>query len=104
MAEGLPITTEGLTMSGDNYLGRNSNGTCFGYSVPSSKRKRTAIKPRSNAYNGSCYRAVQPRARAVRQVTQNNAGKKTPGVDGKTALSTKERLQLCRKLNKHWYT
>ncbi|MBC6419739.1 MAG: reverse transcriptase N-terminal domain-containing protein [Prochloron sp. SP5CPC1] len=46
---------------------------------------------------------MQPRARAVQQVTQNNRGKKTPGVDGKTALTTKERLILCQSLNKHWY-
>jgi len=62
------------------------------------------IKLKSNAYNGYYYRVVQLELLAVRQVTQNNKGKKTPGVDGKTALSTKERLQLCRKLNKHWYT
>ena len=40
---------------------------------------------------------------AVQQVTQNNRGKKTPGVDGKTALTTKERLILCQRLNRHWY-
>ena len=46
-------------------------------------------------------RAAQ--ALAVRQITQNNTGKKTPGVDGKTALITKERLILCQRLNRHWY-
>jgi len=46
-------------------------------------------------------RAAQ--ALAVKQVTQLNQGRKTPGVDGKTALSTRERLMLCQKLNKHWY-
>ncbi len=46
-------------------------------------------------------RAAQ--ALAVKQVTQLNQGKKTPGVDGKTALSTRERLVLCQRLNKHWY-
>ncbi len=46
-------------------------------------------------------RAAQ--ALAVKQVTQLNTGRKSPGVDGKTALSTKERLVLCQRLNKHWY-
>ena len=46
-------------------------------------------------------RAAQ--ALAVQQVTQKNKGKKTAGVDGKTALTTKERLVLCQRLNKHWY-
>ena len=31
---------------------------------------------------------------AIRQVTQLNAGKRTPGVDGKSSLSFKERLEL----------
>ncbi len=46
-------------------------------------------------------RAAQ--ALAVKQVTQLNTGRKSPGVDGKTALSTRERLVLCQRLNKHWY-
>ena len=48
-------------------------------------------------------RSSAAQALAVKQVTQLNQGKKTPGVDGKTALSTRERLVLCQKLNKHWY-
>ncbi|MGK7876779.1 MAG: reverse transcriptase N-terminal domain-containing protein, partial [Xenococcaceae cyanobacterium] len=39
---------------------------------------------------------------AVRQVTQLNKGKKTAGVDGKTALSPKQRLDLIEELNKGW--
>ena len=46
-------------------------------------------------------RAAQ--ALATRQVTHNNKGKKTPGVDGKTALTTKERLILCQRLNGYWH-
>ncbi len=46
-------------------------------------------------------RAAQ--ALAVKQVTQLNTGRKSPGVDGKTALSTRERLVLCQRLNKHWH-
>ena len=39
---------------------------------------------------------------AVRQVTQLNLGKKTAGVDGKTALTTKERFQTFHNLHKNW--
>jgi len=42
------------------------------------------------------------RALAVRQVTQLNAGKKTPGVDGKVALSARERLDLCQLIHQKW--
>ena len=37
-------------------------------------------------------------AMAIRQVTQLNAGKKTPGVDGKASLSFEERLELTEVL------
>lgn len=39
---------------------------------------------------------------AVRQVTQLNQGKATAGVDGKTALNCKERMQLAQKLLTGW--
>jgi RNA-directed DNA polymerase len=35
---------------------------------------------------------------AVRQVTQLNTGKKTPGIDGKASLNDAERLQLVEEL------
>ncbi len=39
---------------------------------------------------------------AVRQVTQLNQGKSTAGVDGKTALNGKERMQLAENLQQNW--
>src|SRR4028119_2156874 len=39
---------------------------------------------------------------AVRQVTQLNQGKATAGVDGKTALNPKERMQLAQNLANSW--
>ena len=39
---------------------------------------------------------------AVRQVTQLNQGKATAGVEGKTALNCKERMQLTQDLLKGW--
>lgn len=41
---------------------------------------------------------------AVRQVTQLNQGKSTAGVDGKTALNPKERMQLASDLTTGWKT
>ncbi len=39
---------------------------------------------------------------AIRQVTQLNQGKKTAGIDGKTALTHNERFALERMLKKHY--
>ncbi len=44
-------------------------------------------------------KSAAARAMAVRQVTQLNAGKKTPGVDGKASLSFEERLELMEELS-----
>jgi group II intron reverse transcriptase/maturase len=41
---------------------------------------------------------------AVRQVTQLNQGKSTTGIDGKTALNCKERMQLAEQLQSGWKT
>jgi RNA-directed DNA polymerase len=43
-------------------------------------------------------RSEAARTLAVRKVTQDNQGKKTAGVDGKTALTYQERLELVPKL------
>jgi RNA-directed DNA polymerase len=43
-------------------------------------------------------KSTAARLLAVRQVTQLNAGKKTAGIDGKTALSFEQRLELSEKL------
>ena len=38
----------------------------------------------------------------LRQITQLNAGKKTPRLDGKASLSFEERLNLSRELKSHF--
>lgn len=43
-------------------------------------------------------KSTAARAMAVRQVTQLNAGKKTPGIDGKASLSLEERFELIEEL------
>lgn len=40
---------------------------------------------------------------AVRQITQLNEGKKTPGIDGKSNLTFKERFEVCRLMRKGWH-
>ncbi len=43
-------------------------------------------------------RSWAARMLAVRRVTQDNQGKKTAGIDGKTALTAPERVQLVEEL------
>ncbi len=69
------------------------------FKAQKNKQKKTKVRRLQRLLLQS--RAAQ--ALAVKQVTQLNTGRKSPGVDGKTALSPKERLVLCQKLNKHWY-
>jgi RNA-directed DNA polymerase len=47
-------------------------------------------------------RSWSARVLGVRKVTQDNAGKKTAGVDGRTALTAAERIDLVKELgNRH---
>jgi retron-type reverse transcriptase len=43
-------------------------------------------------------KSTSARLLAIRQVTQLNAGKKTAGIDGKTALTFEQRFELSEKL------
>jgi RNA-directed DNA polymerase len=38
---------------------------------------------------------------SVRQVTQRNAGRKTAGIDGEVALTSRERAELAERLHRH---
>jgi RNA-directed DNA polymerase len=44
-------------------------------------------------------RSWSARCLAVRQVTQENRGKRTPGVDGVASLTPRQRLALARRLH-----
>lgn len=46
-------------------------------------------------------KSTSARLLAIRQVTQLNAGKKTPGVDGKASLTFEERFELSEELRLH---
>lgn len=43
-------------------------------------------------------KSTSARLLAIRQVTQLNAGKRTAGIDGKTALTFEQRFELSQKL------
>src|SRR5512136_2204202 len=45
-------------------------------------------------------RSWSARCLAVRQVTQENRGKRTPGVDGVASLTPRQRLALARRLHR----
>jgi len=66
------------------------------------KAQKNGNKAKVKRLQRLLLRSRAAKALAVRQVTQLNTGKKTVGVDGKTALSTKERLALCQKLHQKW--
>ncbi len=67
------------------------------------KAQKNGQKAKVKRLQRLLLRSRAAQALAVKQVTQRNLGRKSPGVDGKTALSTRERLVLCQRLNKHWY-
>jgi len=51
-------------------------------------------------------KSTSARLLAIRQVSQLNAGKKTPGIDGKAKLTYEQRFELSEQLKRHgsnWY-
>jgi group II intron reverse transcriptase/maturase len=51
-------------------------------------------------------KSTAARLLAIRQVSQLNAGKRTPGIDGKAKLNFEERFELSEELKRHgnnWY-
>lgn len=47
-------------------------------------------------------RSNSSRFLAIRQITQLNSGKKTPGVDGKSSLNFSQRFASCEELEREW--
>ncbi len=62
------------------------------------KAVRVGDMPKARSLQKLILRSVAARFLAIRQVTQLNAGKKTAGVDGKLALTFKEKFELEEKL------
>jgi RNA-directed DNA polymerase len=64
------------------------------------KAIRTGDRARAKNLQKLILRSYAARLLAVRQVSQLNKGKQTAGVDGKTAITMEERLQLVTQLQK----
>ncbi len=62
------------------------------------KAVRAGDKRKAKSLQKLILRSQAARFLAIRQVTQLNAGKKTAGIDGKTALNYKERFELEKQL------
>ena len=62
------------------------------------KAVRAGDKAKARSLQKLIIKSQAARFLAIRQVTQLNAGKKTAGIDGKLALSFKERFELSAKL------
>ncbi|MBD2534595.1 reverse transcriptase N-terminal domain-containing protein [Nostoc flagelliforme FACHB-838] len=68
------------------------------------KAVRVGDKRKAKSLQKLILKSFAARFMAIRQVTQLNAGKKTAGVDGKTALTHEERFNLELLLRKqNWY-
>ena len=67
------------------------------------KAVREGDKLRVKRLQKLILRSRSARLLAIRQVTQLNAGRKTPGIDGKAKLSFKERFELDETLRKHYH-
>ena len=65
------------------------------------KAVRAGDRRKARSLQKLILKSTSARFMAIRQVTQLNAGKRTPGVDGKSSLSFKERLELSEILRTH---
>jgi RNA-directed DNA polymerase len=84
--------------------------------LPWRKLERKVFKLQKQIYQAACrgqrakVRRLQrllihswaARVLAVRRVTQDNAGKKTAGIDGLKSLPPSQRLHLAQRLQHHW--
>ncbi len=90
-------------MSGRTCRGSDSINRSFGYRGASLKRMHNNHKAKVKRLQRLLLQSRAAQALAVKQVTQLNQGRKTPGVDGKTARIKRERLVLCQQLNRQWH-
>ncbi len=70
------------------------------------KAVQVGDKRKAKSLQKLILKSTAARLLAIRQVTQLNAGKKTPGIDGKAKLTYEERFELSEELKCHgnnWY-
>ena len=65
------------------------------------KAVRAGDRRKARSLQKLILKSTSARFMAIRQVTQLNAGKRTPGVDGKSSLSFKERFELNEIIRAH---
>lgn len=82
---------------GKRFPGKRSNGTFSASKSASIKLRAVAMSGVSTNCNVSCCYCYSARLWAVRRVTQDNRGKRTPGVDGLASLTPSERLALAHQ-------
>ena len=66
------------------------------------KAIRAGDKRKAKSLQKLILKSYAARMLAVRQVTQLNDGKRTPGIDGKASLTFHERLNLSQWLRNHY--
>ena len=72
---------------GNHYLGRNSERTFSAYIHRVFKAVSVGDMHKARSIQKLILKSRAARFLAIRQVTQLNAGKKTPGIDKKLALT-----------------
>jgi group II intron reverse transcriptase/maturase len=96
-------------------IGRNSNVSESWKNLPWKRFRRDLFRLQKRVYKAIqvgdkrkatslqrlILKSTAARMLAIRQVTQLNAGKKTPGLDGKASLSFEERFTLGEQLKNH---
>jgi len=65
------------------------------------KAVRVGDRRKARSLQKLILKSQAARLLAIRQVTQLNAGKKTPGIDGRASLTFEERIALAMELSKH---
>ncbi len=64
----------------------------------SAKEKGLSIKPKTREFQRKLINCDEAKRIAVRKISQDNRGKRTPGVDGISKIGPKKRLELTKQL------
>ena len=62
------------------------------------KEKGLGVKPKTREFQRKLINSDEAKRIAVRKISQDNRGKRTPGVDGISKLGPKKRLELTKQL------
>ncbi len=104
---------EGKVVSSSKYVMNQQNVRYEWNEIPWRKLEKSSFKLQKRIYRASqckdikkmhnlqrlLLKSTSARMLAVRRITQDNRGKKTAGIDGKSSLNKKERLLLANSLD-----